>query len=275
MSTELTVAVIAATVSLASALVAVTGQLRIARLSAAATDSRERRSQEAAAQALVARYRDPLSAAAFELQSRIYNLLCGNILDRFYRDGTPREREYVVESTLYVFGQYFAWTEIIRREVQFLDLRDVGRTRRLAELETQVSQLLLDSAYPPPFRVFRTEQRAIGELMIDDAVTPARCIGPATFRRRRDPDFRDWFEDLETDTRTLASSEDRYVERLALVQNALVELIDFLDAPSRRFAPSACQPIPPPPRPVTASTISSASRGASDGSAAPSPDVRR
>lgn len=244
MSSELTVAVIAAVVSVASAGIAVAGQLRLAHLQAEATERRDRSAKEDEAKRVVARFREPLSRAAFDLQSRIYNMVNLDILDRFHLHGSPREREYVVQSTLYVFAEYLGWTEIIRREVQFLDLGDVEDSRRLAELQVHISESLLRSDLPPPFRVFRGEQRAIGELMIDSSTDPPHCLGPAAFAQRTEPEFRRWFETLEADVDWLAAQPDRRAERLVGVQRALVDLIHFLDTEGRRFPKIACEKIP-------------------------------
>jgi hypothetical protein len=243
-STELAVALISAVVSGTCASVALFGQFRLARLQAEVADRRERMLRDEEAQRFMARYRDPLSRAAFDLQSRIYNLMCLDILDRFHVHGTPRERSYVVQSTLFVFAEYLGWTEIIRREIQFLDLGDVDDGRRLTELQLQVSESLLRSDLPSPFRLFRGEQRAIGELMIVAESGPLRCLGPAAFAEQSEPEFWRWFETLDADINRMAGCRDRYTPRLIAVQHALVDLIQFLDVDGNRFPKAATAKIP-------------------------------
>jgi hypothetical protein len=70
------------------------------------------------AEQVLTRYREPLAAAAFDLQSRLYNILR---LDFFEKFGNDIERsEDAVETTLLRLAQYFGWTEILRRDIQFL-----------------------------------------------------------------------------------------------------------------------------------------------------------
>jgi hypothetical protein len=82
----------------------------------------ESRSKQAAAEATVTKYREPLVSAAFEMQARIYNISTG----RFF--GKDRS-SYHVDHTLYVFAQYLGWREIIRQEIQFMDLGDTPETK--------------------------------------------------------------------------------------------------------------------------------------------------
>ena len=84
------------------------------------------------AEAVLARYREPLLAAAYELQGRIYNILQLKFLPRYYLAGDQDQKSYAVQNTLYVVGQYFGWSEILRREIQFLSFSDSKRTRSVA-----------------------------------------------------------------------------------------------------------------------------------------------
>jgi hypothetical protein len=206
----------------------------------------ERRDQISKAERLeevVSRYRDPLLSAAFELQSRIYNLVrlgfTGYILH-----GDDDEKNYAVKSTLFVIAQYLAWSEALRRGVQFLDLGDIERSRELASrLEEIRSAFSTDTKFQGPFRIFRTEQRAIGELMLEpndianqDGV-PWQCVGYAEFcsRIEREQGFAPWFARLDRDIRAFPSSKDPDRERLAPLQNRLMDLVDFLDNPPLRL----------------------------------------
>ena len=66
-------------------------------------------------------YREPLLAAAYELQARLYNILQLKFVERYISDDTAGKHTPAIESTLYVFAQFFGWREIIRREVQYLE----------------------------------------------------------------------------------------------------------------------------------------------------------
>ncbi|HEU0020100.1 MAG TPA: hypothetical protein VFR55_00275 [Dehalococcoidia bacterium] len=83
-----------------------------------------------------------------------------------WRNGTEVEQEYTIENTLYVIAGYLGWVEIIRREVQFIDLGSDEVNLTLIGLTDSISEAFLSSELPGPFRIFQGEQRAIGEIMM-------------------------------------------------------------------------------------------------------------
>ena len=93
--------------------------------------SREAETKSEQLQSIMKRYRDPLLRSAFELQSRFFNILKQNLLWVYLINGTTQEREYTIQSTLFVIAQYFGWIEILRRDIQFLDLGNVKENREL------------------------------------------------------------------------------------------------------------------------------------------------
>ena len=58
--------------------------------------------------------------AAYDLQSRIFNILERGFLDRYYFRGSEREKEYAMENTVFLVAQFLGWTEAIREEIQKL-----------------------------------------------------------------------------------------------------------------------------------------------------------
>ncbi len=247
MSVQVTVAVIAAVVALLSAVfsakTARSAAVLQARLQGELEERRERSDKAARLEQVVSRYRDPLLNAAFDLQSRIYNLIAVDYWKKI-RSGDEEERSYAVKSTLFVLAQYFAWTEALRRGVQFLDLGEVERNQGLGgRLEAIRSALATDKRFGSEFRIYRHHQRAIGEVMLE-AVRDAeaegsrwQCLGYASFCSKLDQDesFRTWFERLDHDVRKLGSGPGEARARLAGLQNALIDLLDFLDEPAVRF----------------------------------------
>jgi hypothetical protein len=220
--------VVAAIVGLFSGLlgasIALYGQLRLSSLQA----SRE-------AERLLARYREPLLGAAYELQGRLYNILELDFLRRYYLAGDEAQKAYAVENTLYVVAQYFGWSEILRREIQFLSFSDSTRTRAVAKRQREIVEVF-QSDEPElgrPLLIWRGEQRAIGELMIEPANGQVQCMGYASFMGRREPGFRSWFERLEADVDTLAGGTN---PRLFKPQHALIELIRELDPRGLRYS---------------------------------------
>jgi hypothetical protein len=186
------------------------------------------------------KYREPLLIAAFDLQSRLYNVLDQRFLEVFYVAGRPKDREYSIENTLYLIGQYFAWSEILRREVQFLSPGDLRREDVAIQALRRVSVAFSSTVgnSDPTFRVFRGEQRALGEIMISRRESnmpnsPAwDCRGYAEFVKLRadeDTEVSRWFNPLADDLRLLATHGLARARRLVTVQHTLIELISNLD----------------------------------------------
>jgi hypothetical protein len=196
-------------------------------------------------------YGASLAWAAFDLQTRLYNVLHGYRLDRSpgtgrgfltvcLTHGTPHEAEYVRRSTVFVLAEYLGWVEILRRDVQFLDL---GRSRTNRRVMSQISEIgsVLGRMSPESneLRLFRTQQRALGELMVHPDGEPGRrrCLGYAEFCHRLDTDevFSEWFRRLLADVDELAADAGPAVPRLEKVQQLLMALIDLLDPKAERF----------------------------------------
>ena len=71
-----------------------------------------------------------------------------DFLIRYYTNGTTREKEYAVENTVFLLAQFLGWTELIRQEIQFLDLGTTGtsrQSRRGSTVEAQHSTEPMDA----------------------------------------------------------------------------------------------------------------------------------
>jgi hypothetical protein len=136
---------------------------------------------------VIAKFRDPLMHAAYDLQSRIFNILRKEFLQEYYSNGSPREQDYAVENTIFLLAQFLGWSEIIRREIQFLALGDDGQTKELRAIQDRIHRQLRTDRLKSGFRLFAGEQRAVGELMIDSRNGVPRCLGFAAFLNGRDP----------------------------------------------------------------------------------------
>ena len=161
-------AVIAALVSAAVGLRQSTLSERLARLqSDLDTERHERvalfdRSLQAAD--VLATYREPLAAAAYDLQSRMYNIVR---LDFFGKWGNVNEHsEEAITTTLFRLAQYFGWSELLRRKIQFLSFPEDDETRKVARLQSEIAQCFLTDDYGVALMIWSDEQRAIGERMI-------------------------------------------------------------------------------------------------------------
>ncbi|RPF33217.1 hypothetical protein [Streptomyces sp. TLI_185] len=225
MNTELVVASVSGGVALLSALISVRASRRQVLLSAE-LDRRD----------VMSRRRDPLLWAAFDLQSRLHNIVERGFLPFCYQDETGRDREYARRSTLHVLGEYLGQVEILRRRIQFLDLGRRRHNRAVVERFTAIATVLNeDGGYDDRhFRIFRSDQRALGEIMIKE--DGESCLGYAEFCRRLEgePEFAAWFQPLLESLDEQARSPEPH-RRLRDLQLALVELIDLLDPNGDQF----------------------------------------
>ncbi|MEV7402901.1 hypothetical protein AB0N93_21225 [Streptomyces sp. NPDC091267] len=197
------------------------------------------------------RYGASLAWAAFDLQSRLYNILRGHVVDldpsrgagfltSFLIRGTSSEAEFVRRSTVFVLAEYLGWVEILRRDVQFLDL---GRSRVNTLIMLQISRIgatlaRIDTA-SNDLRLFGSQQRAIGELMVhpDGEPSERRCLGFAEFcaKLEHDREFAAWFSGPLADIDSLAEDTAPAISRIGDLQAELVALIDLLDPKRERF----------------------------------------
>ncbi len=183
-----------------------------------------------------ARYHEPLVRAAYDLQSRLYNLLCRNLLGAHYDGGDERSRRYVVDNTVYLLAQYCAWTEIARREVRFIDLGADEPTRALTALQDEIVSTLQDDRHGPLLRLFAGEQRALGESLVVGSAGSSDCIGYGAFLQRLregavDPLVLTLRDDVEVMARSPAAARERMVE----LQHRLIDLLALLDPRCVRF----------------------------------------
>jgi hypothetical protein len=235
MSTELVVASLSGAVALLSVLLSSRFSRKQTMLAAQLERQRAEQLKFAEHQDLMSQRRDPLLWAAFDFQSRLFNIVDGQFLDVYYAHGDGLDRAYALRSTLHVVADYLGQVELLRREIQFLDLGNRESSRTVVRLLMAIGNVLNSDGYDDPyFRVFRSDQRALGELVISESSD--RCLGYAEFCRRldADADFASWFEPVSDGIRELASST-RPHPRLVRLQVALMDLIDFLDPDADRF----------------------------------------
>ncbi|MEV0250845.1 hypothetical protein AB0H76_29920 [Nocardia sp. NPDC050712] len=242
MRIEVVVALISAGVAVCSAAVTTFAAGRSIRLQHKLTLNRASIDRREASDGLVRRYREPILLAAFDLQARLYNIVETDFMRRHMNSSDPEERLYAQISTLYRLGSYFGWIEILRRGLQFMDLQEQGRTHELVERLDRISHAFGDTHRFPTsaLRVFRDQQRAIGEIMlepIEDELRRHDCIGFATFVERFDgePTFTRWFARLGAEVADLMEPAPARLDRMIELQRALVDLIVFLDPRGVRF----------------------------------------
>ncbi len=235
MSTELIVAILSGAVALASAALAIWSQFRSTQLAAELESLRAAEERRVAAERITAKYRDPLARSAYDLQSRLFNIIMRGFVANFFVAGDPREQSYVVNNTVFLIAQYFAWTEIIRTEILFINLGEDEETRQLAHLQDEIYALWQRDGFGRMFRVFAGEQRAVGEQMIRESNRRANCMGYAAFLGHLESSEDPVIAALMSDAVQLAHKLADARPRLAALQNALIDLLEFLDPDYLRF----------------------------------------
>lgn len=204
----------------------------------ALAEQRHRESKAEQAQEVLSRYREPLLLAAFNLQTRLHNAVGGDYLPRYLRHEDSDERRYARDYTVYVLAEYLCWVEIIRRELRFLDLGDDESNRTFNRHLMAVGKMFSTMRFPQHFRLFKGQQRAIGELVMvagangrsDSMTYPAFCS-----RLDNDAEFGRWFARLRSDVDEVVAHDRAGNERLLRAQHALIDLIDFLDPSHARI----------------------------------------
>ncbi|MGH3778269.1 MAG: hypothetical protein ACRDRR_21440 [Pseudonocardiaceae bacterium] len=227
------IAVLAALISAVGAFVSLWYSRRVARV--------ERMN---AAEELATLFREPLLQAAFNLQSRIYNIIEQGFFERFLgNNNTKEDREYAELNTMFLFAQYFCWLKILRRHARFIDPRNDQTNRAIAVMFELVRDTFADSINidEPTFRLFRGEQRALGEVMLVRAADPQpgaprwECMGYPDFVEALEREqVARWFRRLEEDIAVTARDRQGHDTRLRLIQRRLMDAVDVLDPDSHR-----------------------------------------
>lgn len=227
-----TAVIVAIVTAVASLVVAVTNSVLARRRDVRlATLEHELRAAESA-EATLERYRGPLLAAAFDLQDRLDNIVNPerDLLAGYGGRRNPR-RDEAVKTTLYRIGQYLCWVEIVRRDRQFLTFQEPEDTRAVADLLGRVGRILADDRYGQEFMLWREEQRAIGERMIEEGDLTT-CVGYATFVESYPQTYARWFDRFGG---TLSREAAMTSTRLHDLRDALRLLVELLDPDQLRF----------------------------------------
>ena len=182
-------------------------------------------------------FRNPLMIACFDLQSRIYNVVNNHFYDVYFLNGDETSREYVLQNTSYVISQYFGWIELIRREVQFIDIEGQDDTKKLTNLMDDIVECWGTDKHGQAFRIFAGDQRAIGEMMVEkNENAESGVIGYKKYIDNMKTINSNPFRKLITDIAKLEVNSQESIQRLRMIQHALIELLEFLDPKYERFS---------------------------------------
>ncbi|MBO9652096.1 MAG: hypothetical protein J7605_26605 [Variovorax sp.] len=184
---------------------------------------------------IMSRYRGPLLHAVYDLQSRLYNVLVNGFFDTYLIGGSATQRHYAENNTAFLIAQFFSWTEIIRQEVQFIEFSESDKTRRLSDLRDEIYGLWQTDRFVDPLMIWAGEQRAIGELMIEQRGTQLTCKGYASFLRSFGAAQEPLMDRLTNAVHASAAARASAHDRLLAVQHKLIDILDVLDPDHVRF----------------------------------------
>ncbi|MEM8486277.1 MAG: hypothetical protein AAF564_12065 [Bacteroidota bacterium] len=235
MATELVVAIISAGVALVAAGITIWGQTRSTRLAAQLRREEEEEKQRQASLRLLSRYREPLIHAAFDLQSRIYNILELDIVTRHFNSGTNETRSYVLNNTTYLIAQYFGWSEILRQDGLFLDLGEIEKTHRLNTIQDQIGHTWLRDDHDDALRIFKGIQRVLGEEVTVQSEMGNVCATYGAFLHLLEQEDKPFLKQLQQQVAAMLGNPEASRSRLIQLQHAFIDLIDFLDPRFIRF----------------------------------------
>jgi hypothetical protein len=153
--------------------------------------------------ARINKYREPLIQACLDLYHYLQAV--------FYRDRNGLETERDKLEMLYAFAQLFGWIEIVRRELLEFNFDDAKLNMDIRTALGSVYTAFEDANYLSDNSFHQTymEQRALGELMLDDKHT---CIDYTTFiSHMNDPGFNNWFRGLKNSLTSLELSLPQFL----------------------------------------------------------------
>ena len=190
-------------------------------------------------QALMQKYQGPLIHAVYNLQSRLYNIVAQGFSRKYLSSQDVHEADYVVNNTAFVIMQYFAWTEIIRREVQFLDLADSDKSRDLSALQDRIYGIWQNDKPGKRFRIWAGDQRALGEMMIEIRNGRSDCMGYAAFLDMlAKEEGNSLIDRLKEEIKSINTHADEIYPRIIAIQHAMIDILDLLDPDASRFPES-------------------------------------
>jgi hypothetical protein len=181
---------------------------------------------------------NPILRSVLDLARRLDNIVGGQsyaALNRNYvgnnYPGWSISYEYFMESSIYLFGQYFCWITLLQERLNFELFQTQDEKDRFFSVIREVERAL--GAFPPPFdcsgediQVLVLQQRSIGEAFIFRENGAERCLRYYEFLQRlNDPIFANQVLPL----RALLEGIDRTDgscrwKRLVAALDALVEL---------------------------------------------------
>lgn len=211
-----------------------------------------------ALEVIVTKYSGVILLAATDLQDRVWHLcerqakaqnpvLKMKNIDEIAYPMWPMTKKHYLHSTIYLFAKYFCWVEILRRDIQFLNFGDDKKTNDFNYFLKKIERCLAEtglknflnpgtniSSDRPIFQLMQTE---IGESLIVEEGALKQCMMYWNYIETID-DFLNKSSAYKALEALLEGAMGDYktkfhLTRLRLLNNALVELINFLNDHNR------------------------------------------
>lgn len=170
----------------------------ISGLVAAILRTREAKSERVREEVL--RWANPILNAVEALDSRLENVL-GDLYPALDGDRSGEERpadpdwavsyDYVMQSTLFIFAEFFGWTRLLLQRLSFELFESRREQERFFDALWKVTKTLGDfpldgvEGEGDDMQVFALQQREIGESMLVASDGETRVMGYPDFRRAR------------------------------------------------------------------------------------------
>jgi hypothetical protein len=188
----------------------------------------------------IIRWSNPILASVQELKGRLNNIVDEGYLvlskdyERQINSSWSISYDYFMNSTLYLFGQYFCWTRMLEEELNFELFESQIEKDNFFFAMRKVSKSL--STFPPSYscsgrdvQIFRLQQRVIGELLVTvDSKDRRVVISYADFLKRlednSDDSFKQHFFPLQNLLEDINPESGCRWKRLLSARQALKEL---------------------------------------------------
>jgi hypothetical protein len=177
----------------------------------------------------VQKYRDPLLFAAEDLNNFIHIYL------KRHSEPIPDDHKTAYPYFSFVVGQYFSWTYILRRKAQFhcfaTDKGNANLVTALSKIQTAFSETGGDDL-DKPFTIWRGQQMAIAEAMLDPEGDELFCVGFGSFKKKMEnKEFSQRFSPITYGTARISEADTQHIpdHRLRHIQHLLSDLILILD----------------------------------------------
>ncbi|MFN8398911.1 MAG: hypothetical protein U0X74_02770 [Anaerolineales bacterium] len=184
----------------------------------------------------VIRWSNPVLSSVRSLRSQLRNILQSGYLamSKDYKTKVNPNwsisYDYFMDSLSFLFGQYFAWVQMLQSEMNFELFETQWEKDMFFSAIYEVSHCL--SSFPPDYgcsgkdtQVFVLQQRAMGELMIIREGESKRCMSyPEFYEKMKSEDFRHHFQPLIALIDGISPDDDCRWKRLQETTRALSEL---------------------------------------------------